>query len=85
MLKPGYHITEISKGELGEISKLEEELAELRDAAQQNVRIMELVELSDLMGAVEAYLDRHHPGYTISDLLAMSEVTKRAFRNGRRQ
>jgi hypothetical protein len=81
-MEKGYHLAEITKGELGEISKIEEEVAELRDAAQQGVRVMELVELSDLVGAIESYLERHHSGYTIADLLAMAEVTKRAFLNG---
>lgn len=84
MEKPGYHLTAITKGVLGEISKIEEEVAELIDARQQGVKVMELVELSDLIGAIEAYLDQRHPGTTLTDLIAMSEVTKRAFRNGRR-
>lgn len=81
---PGYHLTHIPKGEVGEISKIQEELHELVDAAAQNVKVMELVELSDLVGAVEAYLERHHPGTTLDDLRAMSDVTRRAFRSGRR-
>ena len=84
MSEPGYHLTPITKGELGEISKIEEELSELRDAVQQGVRIMELVELSDLLGAIEAYMDRHHVGFHLADLVAMKNVTKRAFENGHR-
>lgn len=79
---PGYHINEIPKGELGKISKIHEELDELRDAEQQGVRIMMGVEMSDIYGALEEYALKH--GFTMEDLKAMSDVTKRAFKNGRR-
>ena len=81
---PGYHIEEIARGETGEISKLQEELDELKDAARQGARVMELIELSDLIGAIEMYLERHHSQTKLSDLLTMSDITRRAFRNGRR-
>jgi hypothetical protein len=74
-LKHGYHIAVIEKGTLGDISKIQEELDELKDARQQGVKIMELVELSDLIGAVEAYLAKNHPETTLTDLIAMSTVT----------
>ncbi len=80
----GYHLTEIPKGELGELSKIQEELSEAVDSESQGVKIMTLVELSDMIGATEAYLEKHHNGYSITDLLDMSAVTKRAFINGRR-
>ena len=85
MENPGYHITEIKKAELGEISKLQEELDELKDAHAQQCKIMELVELSDLYGAIEQYLEKQHPGITMSDLATMSNITKRAFLSGRRK
>ena len=82
--KPGYHLTPITKGVLGEASKVLEEAHEFIDAVDQNVSIMALVELADLVGAAEAYLAKHHPSMTLEDLKAMSAVTKRAFQNGRR-
>lgn len=82
---PGYHMHTITKGELGELSKIQEELDEVKDAAWQRVRIMELVELSDLIGAVCRYLERHHPGVTLDDLTRMSDVTRRAFESGHRK
>jgi hypothetical protein len=82
--KPGYHIASINKGELGEISKISEELAELQDARDQGVRIMELVEMSDLVGSLSAYMEKYHSGYTLDDLVKMHQVTARAFRNGKR-
>jgi hypothetical protein len=118
---PGYHLTDFPKGEYGEFSKIDEELQEYRDSMRQGVKIMALVELSDLYGAIEAYLQNHHqmmtmadlrngvipedeqlstlrallgrmddhlltyhPSLAMSDLRAMSDVTKRAFPNGHR-
>lgn len=82
--KPGYHLREIEKGVLGESSKIREEFEEFLDAEMQGVAVMQLVELSDMMGAVEAYLEKHFPGIAITDLLTMSWVTQRAFKNGHR-
>ena len=83
-LKPGYHLTPITKGKIGELSKIEEEVAELRDAHEQNAVIMELVELSDLVGAIQLYLERRHPSITFNDLRTMAAITRRAFENGHR-
>jgi hypothetical protein len=82
--KPGYHKAFIQKGTLGEASKIKEEIEEFFDALDQGVHIMALVELSDLIGSISAYLEKHHPQLTIKDLIAMSDVTKRAFLNGHR-
>jgi NTP pyrophosphatase (non-canonical NTP hydrolase) len=83
MDKPGYHIAEIPKGELGEISKIKEELAELEDAEAQGSKIMMQIELADLYGAVESYAQKH--GWTMYDLAIFNKITKRAFKNGARQ
>jgi len=82
--KAGYHLREIEKGELGEASKIREETEEFMDAMAQNSSVMGLVELSDLVGAVEAFLKKHHPSVSLDDLKIMSDITKRAFENGRR-
>jgi hypothetical protein len=82
--EPGYHVKEIPKGTLGEVSKIQEEVLELQDAVDQGIKVMQLVELSDLVGAVKLFLEKHHQGVTIWDLNLMSNVTQRAFRNGRR-
>ena len=82
--KPGYHLSAISKGILGEFSKIEEEFSECKDAVEQNISIMVIHELSDLYGAIEAYLKKHHSSITMDDLKAMSNVTKRAFNSGHR-
>lgn len=81
---PGYHLSVIDKGELGELSKIKEEIDEALDAEAQSSKVMVLVELSDAVGAIEAYLARHHPSISLEDLKTMSAITKRAFENGRR-
>ncbi len=80
----GYHLasSEICKGKLGEISKIQEELDELNDAMIQGCRIMALLELSDLVGAIELFLEDYFSGFTIDDILIMQRITKRAFQNG---
>jgi hypothetical protein len=83
-MENGYHINEIPRGEIGEISKIIEEALELQDAYEQKIKIMQLIELSDLYGAIECYLEKYHPNLTMEDVAKMSHVTKRAFRNGRR-
>jgi len=80
----GYHIAWIPQGEYGEVSKIEEELAEFKDALAQRCSLMALLELADLIGAIEGYLDRHHPSIELSDLLSMAAITKRAFKVGHR-
>lgn len=66
--KIGYHITKIEKGKLGESSKIQEELDELKDAEKQGVKIMGLVECSDIYGALEEYLNKYFPQISMNDL-----------------
>lgn len=81
---PGYHLISIARGVLGDPSKISEEHQEFQDALMQGVHVMALVELSDLVGAIAAYLEKNHPSVTLKDLVLMNEVTARAFRNGHR-
>ena len=78
----GYHLTKISKSRYGTIGKIYEETLELLDAEKQDSKIMQLVELSDLYGAIEAYAETH--GFNMEELKKMSDITKRAFKSGRR-
>jgi phosphoribosyl-ATP pyrophosphohydrolase len=80
--KYGYHVTKIEKGILGDVSKVEEELAEYKDAMKQGSEIMAVVELADVYGALEALCEKHN--LTMKDLKKFSKITKRAFRNGHR-
>lgn len=77
-----YHLKKIEKGVLGEFSKIREEFEEAQDALEQNNPLMCLCELSDLLGAIEAYTNKYN--MSIEDLLTMKDATKRAFQNGRR-
>ena len=81
----GYHLRDIEKGVVGELSKIYEEVEEIKDAAEQGVEVMVLVELSDLLGAVSLYLEKHHPSVKLEDLIKMSNVTQRAFISGGRK
>lgn len=81
--KKGYHDNLIPKAQVGTFLKIVEEFEEAKDAHLNNNLIMELVELSDLYGAIECYLEKQ--GITMEMLATMSNTTKRAFLNGRRQ
>lgn len=80
----GYHLRDIPKGIFGELTKIEEELEEIKDSIEQKSKLMELIELSDLYGAIQGYLEKHHPGVTMEELRIMSDITQRAFRSGAR-
>jgi hypothetical protein len=80
----GYHLREIKRGEYGEISKIEEELDELKESLEQGNVIMAMCELSDIYGAMNGYLEKHFPDITMEDLKTMSYATKRAFEDGSR-
>lgn len=78
----GYHTVKISKGVLGESSKIREELEELQDAERQGVRILVACELADLYGALRHCAAGY--GLTMGDLGKMSDLTENAFRQGHR-
>lgn len=82
----GYHLRPISpQGVYGEISKIEEELDELKEAMEQNNVILALVEAADLLGALEGFLEQHFDNVSLYDLQQMSDATKRAFLSGKRK
>lgn len=79
----GYHKKEIEKGVLGEFSKIQEEIDELSDAIDQDDKIMQICELSDLIGAIESFsLNKFN--LSLEDLIKFSNKTKEAFKEGRR-
>lgn len=78
----GYHKIKIEKGEIGEFSKIREEFEELQDAVGQGDSLLTLCELSDLFGAMEAYIKRWN--LTMEDLKSFSDKTKEAFKEGSR-
>lgn len=80
----GYHIADIKKGELGKFSKIREEYEEFCDANEQKNRVMELIELSDLIGAIESYTTKNY-NVSLEDLIKMTRATQSAFLDGIRK
>jgi hypothetical protein len=82
----GYHVRDIIQGKYGELSKIREELDEAYDAEEQNNNLMILVELADIIGAINGYLEHKFQNtVSIQDLVKMSEATQRAFNSGHRK
>ena len=80
----GYHIRDIRRGELGESSKIQEELDELIDAECQNNKVLMLCELSDIYGAMDLFLHKYFEGLTMYDIAVMAKATKQSFESGER-
>lgn len=80
----GYHKAIIPKGIVGEFSKITEEYHECLDALEQDQKIMLLVELSDLIGAIDLFLNNHYASITLQDLINMSKLTQKVFKDGTR-
>ena len=78
----GYHTKEIPKGELGQFSKIQEEFLEFEDAVNQGDLILQFCELSDMIGAIEAYIEPR--GLNLEDLKKFSDKTKASFKSGKR-
>src|SRR5271155_4039815 len=78
----GYHTKKITRGELGELSKIQEEMDELKDAEDQGVKILIHCELADLYGALRKYARKYN--LSMSDLEQMATLTEIAFRDGYR-
>lgn len=79
----GYHVRDIPKGRLGEFSKIREEFMEAEDALEQKNKIMMLVELSDIIGAIESYCEKNY-NIGLEDIIIMNRATKKAFNDGDR-
>ena len=79
----GYHVNKIPRGKFGEFSKIEEEFLEAKDAHEQDNKILMMVELSDMIGAIEGYCEKCN--LSLDDVIKMKDATKRAFTDGTRQ
>ena len=79
----GYHKNQITKGVVGEFSKIKEEFEELEDAYQQDDKVLQICELTDLVGAIEEY-SMSKFNLSIEDLLKFSDKTKSAFKENKR-
>lgn len=79
----GYHLRSIKKQKIGTIEKVLEEVEEYQDAMEQGCKIMALVELSDIYGALQLVAEKHN--ITMDDLKSMANITRRAFEDGSRK
>jgi NTP pyrophosphatase (non-canonical NTP hydrolase) len=78
-----YHKREIKKGILGEYSKIQEEFDELHDAIEQEDKILQICELTDLIGAIECFSETKF-NLSLNDLIKFSSKTKLAFKENKR-
>ncbi len=69
-----FHNRKIKKGIYGEFSKIEEELDEAKEALEQGNKLMFLIELSDIIGAIEGVTEHH--GLDLNDLIKFSNKVK---------
>lgn len=79
----GYHTKEIKKGKIGEFSKIKEEFEELSDAWEQDDKVLQICELTDLVGAIDLY-SKEKFNLSIKDLIKFSKKTQEAFKEGKR-
>lgn len=79
----GYHQRGFVKGQIGEVSKIFEEFEEFKDAVKVDDKILQLCELSDLMGSIDEYV-RQTFNLCLEDLIKNNHKTKKAFEVGRR-
>ena len=75
--KSPYHNVPVTNGTYGEVSKILEEVEEAMDADQRGLKVLVLVELSDMIGATLGYLEKHAPGMTLEDLVAFAETIRK--------
>lgn len=80
----GYHKIKIKKGVFGEFSKIQEEFEELKDGFEQNDKILQLVELTDLIGAIEGY-SMSKFNISLQELINFSKKTQSSFIEGKRK
>lgn len=80
----GYHLRPIDKGSLGEDSKIQEEYEEFMESLEQNNPVMAILELTDLLGAIEAYTSKYY-NLSLEDLIKMTRRTQQAFKDGTRK
>ena len=75
-----FHKAIIQKGIYGELSKIKEELDEAYDAESQNQDLMLLIELSDIIGAVEGVSKKY--GFTLEQLIAFAKLRSKVAMEG---
>ena len=70
-----YHTKKIAKGKVGEFSKITEEYQELQDAIDQKDKVLQICELTDLVGAIELF-SLENFNLSIYDLVKFSHKTQ---------
>lgn len=70
-----FHNREISKGVLGELSKVREELEEAEDALDQQNDILLILELADLVGAVGLVSEKY--GISLDQLVTFAKLRRK--------
>lgn len=84
VMKPGYHLSLIPKTTvIHSVDKIIEEYEEFIDSIRQGTSLMEIVELSDLIGAIDMYISKKY-NLTLDDLIIFNNITRRSFINKRR-
>lgn len=84
VLTMAYHKAYIEKGDVGEFSKILEEFNELKDAFNQNDKVLMICELTDLIGAIQLFAEQKF-NLSIEDLIKFSDKTIEAFKEGKRK
>lgn len=79
-----YHLKEIPKGKIGEFSKIKEEFLELEDAVIQKDKILQICELTDLIGAIKLF-SLNNFCLSLDDLINFNKKTEDAFLQGKRK
>lgn len=69
-----FHKDLIDKGIYGELSKITEELQEAYDAQTQGHKLMLLLELADIVGAVEGVLCKSYKDFSLEDLIKFQRL-----------
>lgn len=75
-----WHVNDIEKGVYGELSKIREELEEAEDALNNGNTLMMLIELSDIIGAVEGIAEKYN--LSITELKTFSDKVKEFKKEG---
>lgn len=79
-----YHQKDIPKAKFGTMQKIEEEFLELYDAHYQKNKILELVELADLYGAIKGYVNKNYKNISFKQIINFAKLTEKAFTSGKR-
>ena len=75
----GYHIRNITRGTLGEWSKVSEEIEEIIDALEQNLKPMVLIELCDCLGAIHSHANNHEKEFNFENWVYVTSTERNQY------